>query len=99
MLTDHPDTDPDYQFVMQVQSDDSDVHFESGSCEHRQRVAGKGIVELIVSGVGKTDVWAAWAAGHKAVRLTPFLSIRVDQDDGVAQQRNETASRIRGEDW
>ncbi|GAX19599.1 hypothetical protein FisN_19Hh178 [Fistulifera solaris] len=74
VLTENPSTD--YQYVMEVNG--TGAAFVGGSCDMDRRIAGrsKDIVELTLNDASApVTVWAGWAAGHEAVRLTPELVI------------------------
>lgn len=97
VLTSNPDTDADYQYVMDVLTTGggdggaSAASFENGSCDNKKRVAGRGkeIVELIL-GAGETaHVTAGWAAGHEAVRLTPAVTLKgtISASDGQEEKK------------
>jgi hypothetical protein len=80
VVTDRIETNSDYQFVLEVNATEGEedvVFFENGSCDHHKRVAGRGreIVELTLTAATTAQVYAGWACGHEAVRLTPILNI------------------------
>jgi hypothetical protein len=78
VLTENPSTNRDYQYVMEVNG--TGAAFAGGSCEMDRRIAGraKDIVELTLTDASApVTVWAGWAAGHEAVRLTPELVIQL----------------------
>ena len=98
VATDNSNTNPDYQFVLEVRennraelednnSKQANFFFVHGACDQKRRVAGRGreIVELTwqSSNVTTAQVWAAWAAGHEAVRLTPVLELALDQNNST----------------
>ncbi|GAX09709.1 hypothetical protein FisN_19Lh178 [Fistulifera solaris] len=76
VLTENPSTNRDYQYVMEVNG--TGAAFVGGSCDMDRRIAGraKDIVELTLKDArASVTVWAGWAAGHEAVRLTPKFII------------------------
>ena len=98
-------TDPDYQWAMDVlvppesetaadeRAPATSSTFVDGSCELKNRVAGRGAQETVQLLVvpqqpQQTTVRlvAAWATSHEAVRLTPVLELVVvllEEEDGA----------------
>lgn len=75
------DARTDQQAVIDV-LEDSQAQFPFGGCENNRRVAlasSQETAQLIVN--GPTQLLAGWATGHEAVRLTPTLSIVIQQDE------------------
>jgi len=95
VLTDHPQTDPDYQWAMEVNG--TDAHFAEGACDNKRRVAGraKEMVELTLDSVDSVArVWAGWACGHEAVRLTPVLTIQGKSAASVEEKETSSVADL-----
>jgi hypothetical protein len=60
---------------------EGDGFFEKGGCDNKKRISGQGrdIIELTVTKPG-AKVWAGYANGHEAVKLTPVLTIGGEVD-------------------
>ena len=80
----------DVQFVVET-SGEGRASMEHGQCDNAKRVAarGKDTVTLLIMmeeiSTQPIGVWAGWATGHEAVRLTPVLEFHRDK----AQQQAE----------
>ena len=96
VLTTNAATNADYQYVLDVM--DGRAHFETGSCENKRRVAGRGkeIVELVLPEGETVVLTAGWAAGHEAVRLTPVLNVQAVSDDAEPRQVKEEIQEEKG---
>lgn len=84
VVTTNKDTDPDYQWAMDVVVPLNEesmkptytplAHFVDGSCPNRIRTAGRSdeVISVTIDKDG-AELVAAWSAGHEKVRLTPIL--------------------------
>jgi hypothetical protein len=82
----------DLQFVMDVEGPAEFVGGGTIGCEGNKRVAARlfdgGQVQLkLLDPTASLRIWAGWATGHEAVRLTPNLLL--DPKPNVAQQSPE----------
>lgn len=79
---------PEIQYVVEVNSTSSSnaaLFPEVGECENQKRAAGRANshdlgmffrIDTWPDDQGEFHVWAGWASGHEAVRLTPPLIFR-----------------------
>lgn len=67
----------DYQFALEIEGGG---HFPQGLCEHQKRTVGrdKDRIEVIVTNAN-AKVWAGWAIGHEAVKLTEPITFATQQ--------------------
>ena len=93
----------DVQFVVDVEGSDEDgdtttsrASLINGQCDDSKRVAARGhdtvILKLSIDDATATApvrVWAGWATGHEAVRLTPVLEFHIISSSGH-NNKNDT---------
>jgi hypothetical protein len=92
VVTTNEDTDPDYQYAMDV-TNERGTFANGGACEGKKRVSARSsdVVVVTITQSGAILV-AAWAAGHEAVRLTPPLTFVVVSSSEEKVQNPKTGS-------
>jgi hypothetical protein len=77
VVTTNEDTDPDYQYAMDV-TNERGSFADGGACEGKKRISARSSDTVVVTITQSGAILvAAWAAGHEAVRLTPPLTFVV----------------------